>query len=221
MLLKSKKIQVHLNFFSTCQHIIMEQQENKGFSITSDYECIYVEEVFTELLSVLMTYAHKLIGNSTLRLTKSKDELAYDFSMEAIKRHLENPEKFNPKRNKDLVKYLKFYILKQLVSNFKELKGQKNEVAFDLNDQNGIRVQNAFLTGNDIHDQIDLNNALKLIRYELNENPILMELFELRYTKEYSRAEVCEKLEISTMEYTNRIRRLDTVMNRFRKQQEN
>jgi|GEM_PF-797999 len=215
-----KKISGDLKFFLFYQHILMNEEENIGFSITSDYDSITTEEVFKPLLKVLMAYSHKLIGNGTLRLTKNRDELAYDFSMEAIQRYLENPDKFDPSRNSDLVKYLKFNILKRLISNFKELKGQQNECIFEDDDSIGMSVSKSFIKENDVHDLIDLENIIQQIQKELIDNPILLSLFNLRYISDYTRAEVCTELEISNGEYNNRIRRLDTVLNRVKKNQQ-
>lgn len=192
----------------------MKKQNSIAFSITSDYDSIKNEEVFSKLLKVLITYAHKLIGNSSLRLSKNKADLAYDISMEAIKRYLENPKKFEPSRNPDLVRFLKYSIIRRLVSNFKGLKGQQNELLFENDDPNGMAVMNAFIKENDIHDKIDLDNTIQLILNDISGNPILIELFELRYINDYTRADIIEKLEITRGEYNNRIRRLDTVRKR-------
>lgn len=195
----------------------MKQEYNTTFCITSDYSSIAKKEVFEKLLKVLMAYALKLIGNSTLRLEKNKGELAYDFALEAIKRYLDEPDKFDPLKNRDLVNFLKFYILKRLISNFKSLSGQKNEIVYEAEDQNGIKVSNTFVKENEIHEMIDFEETLRLIKQQLLNDTDVLDIFELRYMKEYKRVEVCEELGISIGEYTNRIRRLDTVINRIKK----
>ena len=137
--------------------------------------------------------------------------------MEAIKRHIENPTKFNPKRNPDIVKYLKFNILRQLVSNFKELKGQSNEIAYNPDDPIGIKVMNSFIEESDVHDAIDARQTIHDIECSIIDDKPLLEIFELRYLKEYSRAETITELGITPGEYNNRIRRLDTVFRRIAK----
>lgn len=198
----------------------MKAHSSIPFSITSDYDSIRNKSVFSDLLKVLMTYAHKLIGDNTLRLVKNKADLAYDMAMEAIRKYLENPEKFDPSRNPDLVWYLKFNILRRLIYNYKELKGQQNEVLFEKDDSNGIVVSNAFISEIDFHDSIDLNNTIQLIIEELSGNPELKQLFELRYVMDYSRAEIIKELNITEGEYNNRIRRLETVRKRVVKLQQ-
>ena len=198
----------------------MKPENDRGFAITQDYDCITNKEVFPKLLKVLMAYAHKLIGSSSLRLHKNRGELAYDFSMETIKKHLEKPERFEPSRNPDLVNYLKYNILRQLIFNFKEKKAQELEIGYEPEDSIGLKVASSFVEENDIHDLIDRQNILQSIQIELNNNPSLLELFKLRYSEEYSRKEICETLDITTGEYANRIRRLDTVVNRVLKKQD-
>ena len=198
----------------------MKEYNSIPFSITSDYDSIDNEEVFLKLLKVLMAYAHKLTGDSSLRLAKNREEMAYDFAMETITLYKENPSKFDPTKNPDLVKYLKWYILRQLISNQKKLKGQENELLFENEDPIGIAVMNAFVSENGIYDTIDLNNTVKLILDEIDDDKILRELFIFRYIDDYSRAEIIKKAEISEGEYNNRIRRLDTIRKRVIKAQQ-
>lgn len=198
----------------------MEKFEENRFKITSDYCCIENEKVFRQVLKVLMAYAHNLIGTSTLRLDKNRNELAYDLSMDAIKTYLENPKNFNPKRNPDLINYLKYYILKQKISNFKKLAGQKNELIHEDNDPTGLSVKNRFKEEMDIHESIDLKETVKLIKGELVGDDELKKLFNLRYELDYKRKEVCEELKIQTTQYDNKIRRLETILRRVIKSQE-
>lgn len=192
----------------------MKGHNSIAFSITSDYDSIREKEVFADLLKVLMAFAYKLIGDSSMRLSKNKADLAYDLSMEAIKKHLENPNKFDANRNPDLVNYLKFHLLRRIISNHKQLKGQQNELLYNKEDTNGIAVKTAFYKEIDVHDSIDLKNCIKLIQEELSSDHQLKTLFDLRYIKEYSRAEVIEELKLTQGEYNNIIRRLDTIRKR-------
>lgn len=189
----------------------MNDQNKTSFSITSDYDSISENEVFSKLLKVLMAYSLKLIGDSTLRLSKNKAELAYDFSMEAIRRHLEDVSKFDSTRNSDLVKYLKYNILRRLISNHKTLDGQKREVLYENHDVNGIKVDNSSDEVFDIHIRIDLQHTLDKIRSEVGSDLDLLSVFELRYVEDYKPSEVMEELQITSRDYNNRIRRVDTI----------
>lgn len=188
----------------------------KAFSITEDYDNICWEEVFPKLLPVLMAYAYSLIGSSRLRLIKNKDDLAYDFAMDTINHYLENPEGFDSTRNKDLVKYLKFNILRRLVSNFKSLKGQQNEYIYENDDSIGKSVSKMFMEGLDIHDEVDYTSFIENIFEELKDKPLLLEVFELRVIKDSVRREICKDLNISKEEYNNRFRRLRTIIKKVR-----
>lgn len=198
----------------------MKASNSIAFSITSNYDSIDSKEVFERLLKVLMAYSYKLIGEGTLRLSKSRSELAYDFAMEAITRYKEEPSKFDPSRNADLVNYLKFYVLRQLISNQKKSKGQENELLFEKEDSNGMIVMNTFIEENEIHEMIDLENTIQLIQKEVEGEQKLLEVFDYRYIKDFSRAETIETLKITPGEYNNRIRRLDTVRKNVVKMQQ-
>ncbi len=190
-----------------------------SFEILSDYDCISNPDVFSGLLKVLMAFAYRLIGDDTVRLERARHELAYDFAMEAIKRHLENPGKFNSERNPDLVKYLKYYIVRQLITNYKGSKGQRQEIAKPDFNPDEVNAVNSYLDRYDIHDSIDLKQTLEDIQSVISDDPPLLELFEFRYLKEYSRGETIIQLGITQGEYNNRIRRLDTVFKRVIKSQ--
>lgn len=197
----------------------MKVNNSHAFSITSDYDSIREKKVFEKLLKVLMAYAHKAIGESTLRLKKNIDEMAYDAAMETICKYLHEPQKFDPRRNPDLVSYLKFNILRQYIFNLKNSKGQKNEILFEPEDSNGIAVKNAFVNHHEIHTSIDCSTTVESILTEISNDGILLELFELRYLKEFEPKEIHKELNITKGEYSNRIRRLDTVRNRVIKKQ--
>jgi hypothetical protein len=192
----------------------METPNNTKFSITSDYDNIDWEKILPELLPVLMAYTYSLIGDSNLRLRKNRADLAYDFSMDAIKAYIENPSKFDPSRNNDLVNYLKFSLIRRIVSNFKKLKGQQNEII--LNDDTTIDlVAKYFIDGNEVEQIIDYEKLLSSIEIALAKHPDLLEIFRLRIKLDYKKSEVCTELKISTDEYSNRFRRMRTVARRI------
>lgn len=192
----------------------MKTTKTETFSLTENYESICNEEVFTKLFTVLMAYAYSLIGNSNLRLSKNRQELAKDFAMETIKDYLSSPEKFDPARNKDLVNYLKYNILKRLIFNFKQSKGQKNEEIINDNDPLCDKIVSRFYSVNSISDSIDVKIILKSINDELKSDILLKSVFKLRYLEEYKRTEICSKLQITYGELNNYIRRLDTLLKR-------
>lgn len=190
----------------------MNDNSKNIFCITDNYDNINWDEVFPKLLPVLMAYAFSILGNSSSRLKKSKEDVAYDLSMEAIHHFIENPNKFEPSRNNDLVNYLKFNILRRLVFNYKNKKSYQNELIYDNEDKNGISVQNLFCKVNDIHEDIDYKKTIEDIREGLNQTPELLELFELRITNDSKPQEIRKELGIDNLEYNNRFRRMKTII---------
>ena len=197
----------------------MERTAPHVFEIRRDYDSITRPDVFQDLLKVPMAFAYRLIGDDTIRLERDRHELAYDFAMEAIKRHLENPGKFKPERNPDIVKYLKYYIIRQLITNFKGSKGQTQELAKPELNPDEVYFANNFLDRYDIHDSIDLKKTIEDIHRLISDDPPLLDLFSLRFLKDFSRGETISQLNITPGEYNNRIRRLDTVFKRIVKSQ--
>lgn len=189
----------------------MKEIPNSRFTITSNYLDICSEEVFSKLLPVLMTYAYSLIEDGRLKSKKSIGQLSYDFAMEAITRYLEEPSKFDPKRNKDLVQYLKYNTLRRLVSNAKTLKSYRNELLFEEGDTIHRKAFNAPVLDSDVHKDIDYSNAISAITKDLVSFPLLQEVFRLRIVKDYLRSEVCTKLNITSSDYDNRMRRIKTI----------
>jgi len=78
-----------------------------------------------------MAFAYSLLGNK--KFTNRRDQLAYDFAMETITKYLENKDKFDPSRNPDLINYLKYNILRQLISNFENSASVRKKSCFRKN----------------------------------------------------------------------------------------
>lgn len=179
----------------------------KRLEITSDYDNVD----WSKVIPVLMAYAYALIGASNQRMTRSREELAYDFAVDAITKYLNEPEKFDISRNPDLIKYLKYYILRQLISNAKKKAANVNEVVqsddYDL-EFDSESIDDLFAEEFELDEAIDVASVVVKIEQELEEDEELYEIFIGRYYHESKRAEICKDLKISTDEYDNRIRRL-------------
>ena len=91
----------------------------------------YNQVEWERVIPVLMAFAFSLLGNK--KFTNRRDHLAYDFTMEAITKYLENPEKFDPSRNPDLINYLKYNILRQLITNFENSTGIRKRIIIRKN----------------------------------------------------------------------------------------
>lgn len=183
---------------------------NNVYKITSNYDKIDWNKELPKLLPVLMSYAFKMIGSDTLSTIKNKSDLSYDFAMEAIKKYLERPNNFNPRRNPDLVKYLKYYILRQLISNFRKSKSHLNEDIVEENNYMGL--SDIYIKDYLIDDAIDYDNLINKIKSSIKDDKLVKNIFELRIVKEFKRKEICEKLNIRSSEFDNGFRRLKTIV---------
>lgn len=157
-----------------------------------------------------MAYAYALIGVSNQRMLRSREELSYDFAIDAITKYLNEPEKFDPSRNPDLIRYLKYNILRQLIFNAKKKAANLNEIVqeesedeYDLEN-----VDDFFAEEIELDEAIDVAAVVAKIEEEVSEDEDLYAIFIGRYYDESKRGEICKELDISEEEYDNRIRRL-------------
>lgn len=163
-----------------------------------------------EVVQVLLSYAYALIDTNSI-VTDSKKELAYDFAMSAITSYLEDKEKFDPSRNPDLIKYLKYNILKQSIFNYKKSSKNTKEIREEEPEKSNKNSEDLgdFFTNNfDIDDTIDIESVVELIEKEIENDDELLEIFIGRYEMDSKRSEICKDIGITTIEYNNRVRRL-------------
>lgn len=177
------------------------------FKITSDYENI----AWKKLIKVLMAYAYVLIGNNTA-MDKSRADLAYDYTMEAITKYLNDKSKFDPSRNQDLVSFLKYNYLRQIISNAKRNGQFKYERDSDQLKDSSFISKDTFIKEYNLDDRIDVNNIVLQIEEKLASDEELLPLFNGLYYEESKRSEICEDLGISLKEYDNRMKRLRRIV---------
>ncbi|NAS30656.1 hypothetical protein GTQ40_06710 [Flavobacteriaceae bacterium R38] len=175
----------------------------------------YDEIEWDRAIKVLMAYAYSLLGNK--QFTNRREQLAYDFALESITKYLENKEKFDPKRNPDLINYLKYYILRQLISNFKESAGVRKRIILkapknDENESNEFSIDGLIKKDDLIEENIDLQIFEDRINKKLNKKKELKEIFDLLYYKDLKRSEICKQLEIPLKEFDNRSRRMKRLL---------
>ena len=179
--------------------------------IKNNYDKVEWERV----IPVLMAFAYSLLGNK--KFTNRRDQLAYDFVMETITKYLENKDKFNPSRNPDLINYLKYNILRQLISNFENSAGIRKRVIFEkTNDENETNsefsLEHLYEEDKYIENNIDEKVFVKKMEQKLNNKSDLKEIFDLLYYKDSKRAEICSDLDIPLSEFDNRYRRLKRLL---------
>lgn len=189
----------------------MKRVRSGKLKITENYDEVDWERV----IPVLMAFAYSLLGNK--QFTNRRDQLSYDFALEAITKYLENKEKFNPTRNPDLINYLKYYIVRQLISNFKASAGIRTRVILKgLKDKEKGEYEYSIdqLIGRDnlIENNVDVNILLDRVSKKLKNKVELNEIFILLYYKELKRSEICEQLNIPLKEFDNRSRRMKRLL---------
>lgn len=174
--------------------------------INSDYENVDWEKV----IPVLMAYSYALIGLSNQRMLRSREELSYDFAIDAITKYLIEPEKFDPSRNPDLIRYLKYNILRQSIFNAKKKAANVNEIVQEEREEEYDleNVDDFFAEEIQLDEAIDVAAVVAKIEEEISEDEGLYGIFIGRYYDESKRGEICKELNISEEEYDNRIRRL-------------
>ena len=175
----------------------------------------YEEADWSKVIPVLMAFAYSLLGNK--KFSNRRDQLAYDFALEAITKYLEDKNKFKPERNPDLINYLKYNLLKQLISNFKNSSGVKKRVIIespkDCNTEtNDYSLEFLFTSDNYIEENIDEEIFINRMKKKLKNKIDLCEVFDLLYYKNSKRSEICEDLNISLKEFDNRSRRLKRLL---------
>lgn len=194
-------------FFLKFLALYYKQVILKQFKITSDYENID----WGKLIKVLMAYAYVLIGDNT-EMNKSRDELAYDYAMGAITKYLNNKAKFDPSRNPDLVAFLKYNYLRQIISNNKLNGRYKYENTYEDVQDNSSISKEFFIKEYHWNEQIDINTIVSKIEEALATDDELLQLFNSRYYNDSKRSEICNDLDISLKEYDNRMKRLRRIV---------
>lgn len=179
--------------------------------IKNNYDKVEWEKV----IPVLMAFAYSLLGNK--KFTNRRDQLAYDFAMETITKYLENKDKFDPSRNPDLINYLKYNILRQLISNFENSASVRKRVVLEKTDDdkeynNEYSLDHLYNEDKYIENNIDEKIFVQKMERKLKGKADLKEVFDLLYYKDSKRAEICRDLNIQLSEFDNRYRRLKRLL---------
>ena len=179
--------------------------------IKNNYDKVEWEKV----IPVLMAFAYSLLGNK--KFTNRRDQLASDFAMETITKYLENKDKFDPCRNPDLINYLKYNILRRLISNFENSAGVRKRVVLENTDKenkpnNEYSLEHLYKEDKYIENNIDEKIFVQKMERKLKNKPELKEIFDLLYYQDSKRAEICIDLDIPLSEFDNRYRRLKRLL---------
>lgn len=178
--------------------------EENSYKILNDYENVDWEKV----IPILMAFAHKLLSQQNIR-NKRLDDLAYDFTMEAIRAFLEGKEKFDSSRNPDLLLYLKYNLLRRIISNYSKSGANSRISSKQIDD---LPVINQLIEDIPIDEIIDVKEVVQNIQKEIDHDEVMSIIFIARYEENMKRSEICKEFSIETANYDNAMKRLKRIV---------
>ncbi len=178
-----------------------------------------VEENHEEILKRTTAFARVLIdcynwfrGDQALPFGKE----AEDFSMEALTRLLEQPEKFDIEKSEltvdSIVTYMNLNVMRNLVRG--DSKKDENVFTDDIDDNFEESLPFAEIT---LEQQVDLKEVKKHMENVLSEEDDLYEIFTGLFEMDLKRREICQQLNISPEEYDRRMARLSNRLEKAAK----
>lgn len=141
-----------------------------------------------------------------------------DYVYEAIGRYLENPGKYDASKG-DLVAYLKWNLIRSLVSN--DVTSEENKTTRDVfaySEQNEEDDNTPYLDRilpsiqPMFEDTLDYNSIKEYIETEIQGDTVVEEIFLGIYSSGMKRREIIEEFEMSENDYNNGNRRLQTII---------
>jgi hypothetical protein len=170
----------------------------------------------------LYAYAHYLLekfvwfrgaGTDVYLEGKTVDDYVYD----AIEQYLLNPGKYDPSTGRSLTNYIKYHILLTLIGN--DARSQENRrgvvpVPGTSDEEEGDYSDNILLGVSEaLFDQeIDLDKVIADIEKELRSDDIAERIFIGLRLLGYSRKDLIKQTGLSSDEFDNGMRRLNTVL---------
>lgn len=154
-----------------------------------------------------MAYSHQLLTQQKIRLNDI-NELAYDFTMKAIMEYLDNKDNFDPSRNPDLIYYLKYNLLRRIISNYKK-SGDNRILTTDSEMENDLY---ALVDDFPIHESIDVKDIVMKVQKEIQEDTVMSIIFAAKYEEDMKRGEICMEFSIDTIVYDNTMKRLRRIV---------
>lgn len=164
------------------------------------------DQDWESILRELIAYANALLQDDVS--SSEKAEMAKDFAVEAITKYLEEDSKFDVTRNSNLVWYLKYNILRRLVSNYYKSSYKKKQVRLYGKDDEEDILESLYVKEYDLEGKIDAEKVLSQLETKIEHDSELLSIFKGRYYQNLKRSEICLDLNITPNEYNNRMKRL-------------
>lgn len=155
-------------------------------------------------------------GDATFLFQGKEDK---DYAMDAIEKYINEPEKFDPLKG-DLLSYLKFNLIRSQIGN--DLRRMENKTTIDVygyqeelessDDDNGTYVDRILpFIMPFFEDNFDYNLIKEYIEKRIAGDTIAENIL-LGYSESMKRREIIEEFGMSTNEYDNGVRRLNTAI---------
>jgi len=144
-----------------------------------------------------------------------------DYVSDAIEKYLRNPENFNPKKG-DLVDYLKFNLIRSMVSN--DLRSKENRLNKDVfsntdltdNEDSRTYLDSILPFAEALFDQeIDYKVIMEEIEIEVSKDKIAEEIYLGERSYNLKRSEIIAEFNMSEKEFDNGKRRMQTMLNKI------
>lgn len=152
-------------------------------------------------------------GNSNIFL---KGKEMRDYVYEGIEKYLRNPKNYDPTKG-DLVAYLKWNIIRSLVSNdvtSKENRVTKDVFAYQDDEDSELNYLDRILPCLEpmFEDELDYTKIKEYVEKRLEGDSIAEEIFLGIYSNGMKRNEIIKEFNMSENDYNNGVRRLNTVL---------
>lgn len=155
-------------------------------------------------------------GNNPDAFVKGKE--AEDYVHEAVAKYLEKPEQYDPNKG-PLIKFLKYYILRRLVSN--DLRSPDNKLYVDLfswqGDEGSTDTEipvDAFLPliRPSFDDELDYPQIIQDIQTQLEQDPVALIIFQLIKRQGYKRREVIQQEQFTERQFDYAMKKVDRAI---------
>jgi hypothetical protein len=196
----------------------------KPFLITIyQYECIQMEIDWKDIYIKLEAFSRSWAsgrswfrGDDTTSFYKGKE--GHDYAMDAILKHIENPEKYKPELG-ELLKYLEYNLVQTAVGN--DVRRKENQLTKDIfkydsdGDEDGTPYADRLLpyTEAAFSDDYDYEELKKYIEEKVKEDPDAEKIY-MGKILEMTRGEIIDECKMTPDQYNNGIRRLKTISNK-------
>ncbi len=180
-----------------------------------------------EIYIKLYAYTDQLLKNLSWYRKNSdsfiKGKQVEDYVCDAIEKYLSAPEKFNPDVGRSLLNYLKYHIVRSLVSNDINSIENKSSVEFSKynTNENEEELINEYIlpiVSATFDEEIDYKKIILEIEANLNDDPIGKLIFQEVKLKGIKRRDFIREYKVREQDFDNAMKRLKTILKNIAKE---